>query len=59
MKVHPPSQLLKFEGRRDWPLDESKDDWGLTPEQQVRAHVRGCARARQWGLQHWGVGRTG
>lgn len=33
-KAPPPSILLKFQGRREWPLETELDDWGLTPEQQ-------------------------
>ncbi|GAX76074.1 hypothetical protein CEUSTIGMA_g3517.t1 [Chlamydomonas eustigma] len=33
-KAPPPSQILKYQGRRDWPLVPGIDDWGLTTEQQ-------------------------
>ncbi|KAJ9528339.1 hypothetical protein QJQ45_014325, partial [Haematococcus lacustris] len=33
-KAPPPSILLKFNGRLEWPLEPGVDDWGLTPDQQ-------------------------
>ncbi|GAX74790.1 hypothetical protein CEUSTIGMA_g2237.t1 [Chlamydomonas eustigma] len=33
-KAQPPSQILKYQGKRDWPLIPGIDDWGLTTEQQ-------------------------
>ncbi|GFR43959.1 hypothetical protein Agub_g5102 [Astrephomene gubernaculifera] len=33
-RVPPPAELLKFEGKKDYPIEQKVDDWGLTPEQQ-------------------------
>lgn len=41
-KAPPPSRLLQFHGRRDWPIEPGLDDWGLTGEQQVSAYSDGA-----------------
>ncbi|GIL46910.1 hypothetical protein Vafri_3772 [Volvox africanus] len=33
-KVPPPTEVLKFEGSMDYPIENRIDDWGLNPEQQ-------------------------
>jgi hypothetical protein len=39
-RVPPPSVTLTFQGKRDWPLEDVIDDWGLTPQQQASAMPR-------------------
>lgn len=35
----PQGQALEFQGVIPYPIDEGKDEWGLTPQQQVRVRV--------------------
>eukprot|EP00798_Chlamydomonas_sp_ICE-L_P023844 gene23844-9398_t len=47
--------LLKFQGRRDYPLDKETDDWGLTPAQQesyVEQFRRGLEAKEAWKEEH-------
>jgi hypothetical protein len=41
-KASPPSILLKFQGRCDWPIEQEVDDWGLNAAQQVSERL-GCS----------------
>jgi hypothetical protein len=43
-KAQPPSQILKYQGKRDWPLVPGIDDWGLTTEQQVLLDLNAASR---------------
>eukprot|EP00798_Chlamydomonas_sp_ICE-L_P006931 gene6931-30915_t len=54
-KAPPPTVLLKFQGRRDYPLETGNDDWGLTPAQQesyVEQFRRGLAAKEAWKEDH-------
>ncbi|GLC37831.1 hypothetical protein PLESTB_001481100 [Pleodorina starrii] len=33
-RVPPPTEVLKFDGPKEFPIEQKVDDWGLTPEQQ-------------------------
>lgn len=57
VKVAPPAATLTFQGRRDWPIAQEIDDWGLTPVQQVRRYTLHLLRPiveRRWWLC-WGM----
>ena len=41
-RVTPPSTVLKFQGRREYPPEKENDDWGLTREQQARVLGTRC-----------------
>ncbi|KAG2498876.1 hypothetical protein HYH03_003068 [Edaphochlamys debaryana] len=54
-KVPPPAQVVKFEGRIDYPIEQVVDDWGLTPEHQeayVELFRRKLAAAGLWRPEH-------
>jgi hypothetical protein len=47
-KASPPSILLKFQGRCDWPIEQEIDDWGLNAAQQVSTAIRLFSTQTSW-----------
>jgi hypothetical protein len=50
--------VLKFQGRRDYPIAQTVDDWGLTPEQQVCVHHQLLCRRSYASVQRTAAARV-